>query len=146
MSVFTLEWFNQNKGKQAGEVSPSAYGRWLNGVLLEASPEAFVVSYTIREDMTNPMNILHGGVTAGMIDDIMGMMMAVLSDEFFFTTVNLNVDYLLAAKVGEVVTAKSKIARKGRQIINAECTITNEQGKVIAKASSNCVVTSVRLR
>ncbi len=146
MSNFTLHWFKQHIGTYTGELSPSPYGRWLNGFLQEASEDSFVMIYTVREDMTNPVKILHGGVTAGMVDDVMGMMLAALSDEFFFTTVNLSVDYLSSAKVGEKVSVHSKIVRKGKQIINAECRVSNADGKLIAKASSNCVVTNIKLK
>lgn len=140
-----IEFFKANIGKNAADISPSPLGRWLNGKLIAAEEGSVEVAFVVREEMTNPAKILHGGTIASMLDDVMGMTVFMLGRESFYTTVNLNVDYLLPAKVGETITAKSKIIRAGKTVINIECVIYNTDQKIVAKCTSNMVVTGVKI-
>ncbi len=125
--------------------SPSPVARWLNGTLKAASEGSMTVEFTVREEMTNPMGILHGGMSAAMIDDVLGATVYSLGHENFFTTVNLNPDYLGSAKLGEIVTVQSNIIRKGRNIVHAECRLTNADGKLLVKATTNMLKTDIKV-
>ena len=124
--------------------SPSPLGRWLNGTLLAVEEGSLTVEYIVREDMTNPMRILHGGAAAAIIDELIGSTVYTLGREYIYTSVNLNVDFLHSARLGEVITAQTRIVRAGKNIVHAECVITAAGGKIIAKAVSNLIQTSVR--
>ncbi len=137
-----LEFFQANVGQRMGQRSPSPSGRWLDGALLAAEPGSLTVQFTVREEMCNPARILQGGIAATMLDDLMGMTVFSLGLDVFFTSVNLNVDFLYAAPLGATVTAKSEIIRQGKKIIHAECRLTDEAGRLVAKATSNLVATS----
>jgi uncharacterized protein (TIGR00369 family) len=140
MLVFNLEWLKNQLGKDTA-VSPSPFARWLKGTLLEVESGAVKVSFEVRPEMTNPMGLLHGGVIAGILDDIFGMAVFTLNKSNFFVTVNLATDYLAPAKTGEKVIAHAKIVKNGKQIIHAEGQILNEEGKLLAKATTNLAVT-----
>lgn len=43
--------------------------------------------------MTNPVGMLHGGVTSAMIDDCMGVNFFILGLEYFYATINLHVEF-----------------------------------------------------
>ncbi|GAB3248304.1 hypothetical protein GCM10027347_04500 [Larkinella harenae] len=124
--------------------SPSPLGRWLNGTLRAAEEGSLTVEYVVREDMTNPMNVLHGGSAAAIIDDLIGATVYTLGREYLYTSVNLNVDFLHSARLGDLVIAQTQIVRAGKNIIHAECTLTATDGKIIAKAASNLIQTSVK--
>nr|WP_253939378.1 PaaI family thioesterase [Lentimicrobium sp. L6] len=62
-----------------------------------------------------------------------------------FTTTNLNVNYLYGAKEGEKVLVKAKVVRIGKKIANIECKVMNEEGDIISTATSNLVVTSIKI-
>jgi acyl-coenzyme A thioesterase 13 len=144
MPVFSLEWLKKQIGKET-TVSPSPFARWLRGVLLEAEAGAVKVQFEIRPEMSNPMGILHGGVIAGMMDDILGMAVLTLNHSNFYATINLSTDYLASAKIGEKVIAQAKIIRDGKQIIHAEAELWSENDKLLAKSSTNLAVTSIQL-
>lgn len=144
MSVFNIEWLKNQVGKDT-TVSPSPFARWLKGTLLEVERGAVKVAFEVRPEMTNPMGILHGGVIAGVLDDILGMAALTLNNTHFFTTINLSTDYLASAKVGEKVIAQSKIVRNGKQVIHAEGELWSENGKLLAKATTNLGITSIPL-
>lgn len=137
-----LEFFRSNIGKTSAEVSPSPLGRWLNGTLTAVEEGSLTVEFIVRSEMCNPANILHGGIATSILDDVIGMTVFSMGSEIFYSTVNLNIDFLFAAKPGEKLTAKSKIVRMGKKIAHAEGEIRNEEGKIIAKCTTNLVATS----
>ena len=94
--------------------------------------------------MTNPLGILHGGSAAAIIDDVIGMTVYALGKEFAYVTVGLNIDFLDSAREGETIYAKARIVRDGRTLVNVECHLLNAAGKILAKGTSNLVVTSIK--
>lgn len=122
--------------------SPSALGAWLKGTIRKVEPGSLTIEFVVRDEMTNTAKTLHGGATAAIIDDIIGMTVECLGRETFFTTINLSIDYLSAAKIGETITATSQIHREGKNIVNASCVITNAAGKTLSKGTSNLILTN----
>lgn len=143
-AVTRLEYMQAFIGKSMQE-SFSPVGRWLNGKLLDIQEGSMQVEYVVREDMSNPMGVLHGGIAATILDDVVGTMVFALGREFAYTSVNLNCDFLNAAKMSEVVTANAKVIRAGKNIIHVEGVITNSEGLIIAKCSSNLLQTSLKI-
>ncbi|RYF77151.1 MAG: PaaI family thioesterase [Cytophagaceae bacterium] len=123
----------------------SGFGRWLNGTLLEVEAGRMVARYVIRDDMVNPMQVLHGGTASAVLDDICGLTVFAMGREFGYTSVNLAVDFLNAARLGETIVAEANVIRAGRNIIHMEGKLTNADGKLIAKCSTNLIQTSVKL-
>jgi uncharacterized protein (TIGR00369 family) len=142
MNNQALEFFKSNIGKASSEVSPSPFGRWLNGTLIAVEEGSLTVEFIVREEMCNPAYILHGGVATSILDDIIGMTVFSMGSQTFYSTVNLSVDFLFAAKPNEKLIAKSKIVRMGKKIAHAEGEIRNEAGHIIAKCTTNMVATS----
>jgi uncharacterized protein (TIGR00369 family) len=125
--------------------SPSPLGRFLNGKLIDIKMGSLTVSFTVRADLTNPMGTLHGGAAAAMMDDIVGVMVFAMGREYAYTSVNLNCDFLSAARIGDVLTAQSYVVRAGKNVIHCEAKITNAEGKIIAKCSTNMIQTGVKM-
>ena len=119
---------------------------WLGGILRVVEEGRIVTEYVVREDMINPMQVLHGGTASAILDDICGLTVLTLGREYGFTSVNLVVDFLNAARLGETLTAEAQVVRAGRNIIHVTGQITNlATGKLIAKCSTNLVQTSVKM-
>lgn len=124
--------------------SPSPFMLWMRPVVLAAEEGTVTFKYVIREEMSNPIKSLHGGVTAAIADDCIGATMFSLNEETFYTTINLVVDYFAPAHVGDTILAKTLIIKKGRQMVNAQCEIWNaDQTRLIARATSNLFKTNV---
>jgi len=130
---------------QSTEHSPSPFGRWLHGTLQAVEPDRMVATYAVREEMTNPTGVLHGGAAAAIMDELVGMTVYALGREYAYTSVNLNVDFLRAARRGDVLTATARIVRAGRTVIHCEATITAADGTLVAKCATNLLQTSVKL-
>jgi len=138
-----IEFLKSQIGKPI-ENFRSPLGNWLNGTLISVSEEEIVISFKIRKEMTNPLGILHGGAAAAIMDDIMGASVFALNKEYIYVTTNLNVDFLDNAKEGEIIYAKTKVIRNGKTLINVECQIQNNGGKILVKGSSNLVATQLK--
>lgn len=118
--------------------SPSPFMNWLKPTLIAAEKGSINCSYIIRKEMTNPHGILHGGVTAGIIDDLIGATVYVLGLVGQFTTINNHIDYFATAVEGDVVTAKTEVVKQGKNIINLQCEVFLERKqRLIAKGCSN---------
>ena len=129
-------------GKEAKDVSPSPFGRWLNGKLLDAKPGSLTIEFVVREEMTNPAGIMHGGAIAGIIDEVIGMTTFSLGKQGFYVAINLNIDFLRPGKIGEKLKAVTEVIRDGRTMAHAECKVFSEDGKLMAKAASNLALTN----
>lgn len=139
-----LTYLKQNTNKPITKsMSPSAL--WLGGFLVNVEEGLAEISYVVRKEMTNPLGTIQGGVMAALIDDTMGMAFFTLSQENLYTTTNLNVNYLFGAKEGEKVLVRAQVVRIGKKIANIECKVLNEEGGIICTATSNLVVTSIKI-
>lgn len=120
------------------EGSPSNYMNWLRPTVISAEHAELIFSYVVRKEMTNPYGILHGGVTAGIIDDIIGATVYAMGLTSKYTTVNNSIDYFAPAKEGDTIVAQTAIVKQGRTIINLQCEIyLPEKKRLIAKGYSN---------
>ena len=125
--------------------SPSPFMRWLNPVVLSAEAGALVFRYRIRAEWLNPLGNLHGGVTAAIMDDVIGATMFSLDEDFFYTTINNVIDYFSAATVGELLIAETSVVKQGKQFIHAQCELWNaDKSRLIAKGISNLFKTTMR--
>jgi acyl-coenzyme A thioesterase 13 len=139
-----LIYFRSQVGKILDR-TPSAAGNWLAGTLLAVDLGEIKVGYTVRPDMCNPGRILHGGVASLMLDDVIGMGNFVAGSEFLMSSINLSVDFLSAAQVGEQLEVSACLVRSGSNINHWEAVIRKESGKIVAKASSNLITTKVKI-
>jgi len=125
--------------------SPSPFMHWLKPIVLSAESGKLAFQYTVRKEMTNPIRGLHGGVTAAIMDDIIGATMFSLNEEHFYTTVNNVIDYFSPAREGDLILAETSLIKKGKQIVNAQCEIWNaDKTRLIARGYSNLLKTTLK--
>jgi acyl-coenzyme A thioesterase 13 len=139
-----LAFFKKMVGQKLTQ-TPSAAGNWLAGTLLAIEYGYAKVEYEVRIEFCNPGRILHGGISSLMLDDVIGMANFGLGSEYLMSSINLNVDFLSSVKLGEKVQVESKLIRSGTNVNHWEAVITNESGKIVAKASSNMINTHLKL-
>jgi acyl-coenzyme A thioesterase 13 len=132
-------------GKSAQETnSPSPWGKLLNGTLLAAEKGKMRVSLEVRAELTNPGGILHGGAIAGLIDEVIGFTTFSLEKPGFYVAMNLNVDFLQPGILGETIIAETEVIKDGRNVAHVICNVYNQAGKLMAKASSNLMLTQIQ--
>jgi len=118
--------------------SRSPFGRWLNPVIASVEHGALELEFTIREEMTNPAGITHGGVISAMIDETIGVMMFCLNAPHFKPTINLVVDFLGSSRQDEVVRVKARVTKQGKNLYHAIAEMFRaSDGRLIATGSSH---------
>jgi uncharacterized protein (TIGR00369 family) len=86
------------------------------------------------------MGTPHGGILCDIADAAMGMALArTLAPEESFTTVELKIDFLRPVWQAQL-RAEGTVLQRGRTIGYVECTITDEENRLVAKAASTCMV------
>lgn len=99
-----------------------------------------VISFQPDSRHANPMGTLHGGVLCDVGDAAMGTAFAsTLESDESFTTVELDIKFLKPVWNAEL-TAEAEVIKRGRRTGLVECTVTDEEGSLVAKLSSVCMV------
>jgi len=125
---------------QTIRTAPSPLSNWLAGVIREVEEERIVIEFTVREEMTNPARLLHGGMIAAIMDDVIGMHLFVAGTEGFYVSVSLHVDFMMPTALGANVLAESILLRKGKKLISAECRLWNaDRSQLLAKGSAQLI-------
>ena len=94
----------------------------------------------LPERHANPMGTLHGGVLCDIADGAMGMAFAsTLEEGESFTTLELKMNYLKPVWRTHLV-AEGRVIKRGRDIGLIECDVTDQDGALVAHATSTCMV------
>ena len=140
-----LKWLKENfEGKEVGN-SRSEAGNWLQLTLEKIEKGSATISLQVRKEMTNPYGNIHGGMMSLVIDEAIGLAVVSLDAESHYTSLTLNVDFLYAIKEGERLRAESNVLRVGKKIVNVECHVYDMNGRILARANSNLIVTNMEI-
>lgn len=126
-------------GQKFGAHSLTPIGKWLDGVIVSADDDGIALAFEVRPEMVNPAGTLHGGYIALMLDEVIGGTTMIVSNGKFYATINLSIDFLNPAQVGDVVTVRSHIQRKGRRLWNVQGEVIRADGKIVARATANLI-------
>jgi uncharacterized protein (TIGR00369 family) len=138
-----LNFFQQLVGQSLDHPMAPPFTQWLGGKLLRVEQGETDMSFTVRKEMTNPAGMLHGGIHAAIMDDLVGMTVAVYGLDNLYVSVNLSVDFIAPARVGDTVIARAKVTRAGKTIVSATAEILNEKGHLLSRASTNMANTGL---
>ena len=88
----------------------------------------------------NPMGTLHGGILCDIADAAMGLAFAsTLAPEESLTTVELKINFFRPVWKARL-KAEGTVVQRGQTMGYVECTITDEENRLVAKAASTCMV------
>lgn len=90
------------------------------------------------ERFANPVGIIQGGFVAAFADSAMGAASVTFARErkVFSANAEIKVSFLKPAKVGSTLTCTAYVISGGNRAAFIEAEITDEGGRMIAKASS----------
>jgi uncharacterized protein (TIGR00369 family) len=132
--------FLENARKMiAGELPPPPIGTLIGFrlVSIETGRAQFALDTDRRH--ANPMGTLHGGVLCDIADSAMGMAYAsTLEEGESFTTLELKINFLRPVKEAHLI-ADGVVVQRGKTVGLTECSVTDERGRLIAKATSTCL-------
>jgi len=126
-----------NVAELQAEAKKEPIASFLNMQLLELKPGYAKVILKVLPEHQN-----FNGVTFG------GIIMAV-ADQAFAYTVNsvrrpnvasqFNIHFVTAARAGDELIAEGRVVKSGRRVSIAEMTVTNQDGKLIARATGTTI-------
>jgi uncharacterized protein (TIGR00369 family) len=103
---------------------------------LEASEGKSRLRVQIADRHLRTLNMLHGGVTATLLDTALGYaVMSLAAEGFHAVTVQLNVNFTRPAMKGDKLEAVGRVLHAGTQTAVASGEVTNADGQLIATAT-----------
>ena len=123
-----------------GEVPPPPVARLIGFDLISVKPgEAVVELQTSTEKHANPMGTVHGGILCDIADAAMGIAYASnLNEGESFTTLELKINYLKPVWNARL-RATARVVKQGHTVGLVECDVTDDEGKLVARATSTCL-------
>ena len=96
------------------------------------------------ERFANPVGIVQGGFVAAFADSAMGAASVTFAKDrkVFSANAEIKVSFLKPAKVGSTLTCAAYVISGGNRAAFIEAEVTDEDGRMIAKASSTYLLTS----
>ncbi len=125
-----------------GELPTPMIGELMDFMAISFEPGRFVFQGTPRVEHFNPMGIVHGGYAATLLDSCVGCAVhTMLPAGVGYTTLELKVNYLRAMtdRTGPV-RAEGRTISVGKQTAVAEGRLTDSSGKLLAFATTTCLV------
>ncbi|MCA1053388.1 PaaI family thioesterase [Rossellomorea aquimaris] len=99
--------------------------------------EELEISIPISTVTHNSLQIVHGGVTATLVDTAMGTLAnMLLPDGYGAVTTNLNVHYL-APGTGTKLTARATVVHRGTKTMVVEGKVVSAEGKMVAHSTGS---------
>jgi uncharacterized protein (TIGR00369 family) len=122
-------------------VARSAFHSWVGMEVVAASPGRVEVALDAAEHHLNLQGLLHGGVIAMLADTATGLAVrSMVPTGRRHVTVQLDVHYLAPGRPGRI-TAVGTTVRVGATIGYAEADVTDERGRLLARATATVAVT-----
>lgn len=104
--------------------------------LVDIKIDEATISLEMREDLKQPHGVLHGGVTATLIDTAMAFAVRTRVPAGEATaTIDLTIHYLRPHVEG-TITCTAKNVRAGKRIFTVSADVVTGEGKLIATAVS----------
>jgi acyl-CoA thioesterase len=107
--------------------------------LLELTPRYAKVTMKIAPEHMNFNGMVFGGIVMALADQAFAYGANSLVTPSIATQFNIHL--ISGAAVGDELTAECRVIKSGRRIGVSEMTVTDQKGKLIAKATGTTVVT-----
>lgn len=158
----TVHWYDPMVTAAAGQpLSGVDFIRAIRDGAIPPPPIAMLFGMQIREvevgrvvfecepdeSAYNPIGVVHGGLVCTLSDTVAGCAVHTTLDAgVAYTSIDINVSYLRpVTKDSGVLRATGHITKPGRRIAYCSAEIVDQAGKVVATASSSCLVMDPRL-
>jgi uncharacterized protein (TIGR00369 family) len=101
-----------------------------------------VFEYSPDESAYNPIGVVHGGLVCALSDSAAGCaVQSTLEAGVAYTSIDINVTYLRpVTKESGPIRATGRTTKPGRRVAYATVEVTDGSGKLLAHASSSCLV------
>jgi uncharacterized protein (TIGR00369 family) len=109
---------------------------------IEATDEHFKASFQVDQRFLNPVELVHGGFIAAMLDDVMSPAgQTLLGPDQHLATLEMKINFLRPAAAGRFI-GEGRVVRRGRAAVFMEGSLMSEDGSLIATATETALVVS----
>lgn len=129
----------------AGGGAPPPISQLMGQTLEEVEEGRIVMKLVPGEHLYNPIGMVHGGAMATLLDSVMGCAVhTMLPKGRAYTTLEIKVNYLRAITVDSgAISGEGRAVHVGRRSAVAEGKAFDSAGKLVATASTTCMVFDV---
>jgi uncharacterized protein (TIGR00369 family) len=108
----------------------------------EVEDGRIVFTCRARGEFGNPLGRLHGGIAATLLDSAMACAVhTTLPANQAYSSLDISVRYIRPGSVdGGELRAEGRVMHRGRKVCTAEATLHDEEGRLIATATSSLMV------
>ena len=127
---------DEQRAFAANALNSLPFSKLIGMQLVELEIDKAVLSIDMRDDLRQPSGVLHGGVTATLIDTAMAFAVRTrIPMDQATATIDLTIHYLRPHLSG-TFTCTAKVVRAGKRIFTVSADVVNEHGKHIATGLS----------
>lgn len=125
-----------------GVIPPPPIAVLMGMRLIVVEPGTVVFECEPDEAVYNPIGTVHGGLVCTLADTVSACaVQTTLEKGFTYTSIDLNVSYLRAVTADSgVLRATGVVTKAGRRVAFASAEIVDGAGKVVATATTSCLV------
>lgn len=127
---------------QKGELPPPPISQLIGMRVEEVSEGRIVFALEPDEYHYNPIGMVHGGITATLLDSALGCAVhSVLPMGVAYSTIELKVNYLRAIKhTTGTIYGEGNVIYVGGKIATAEGRVTDASGQLYAHGTTTCLI------
>ena len=127
---------DEQRAFAANALNSLPFSKLIGMQLVELEIDKAVLSIDMRDDLRQPSGVLHGGVTATLIDTAMAFAVRTrIPMDQATATIDLTIHYFRPHLTG-TFTCTAKVVRAGKRIFTVSADVVNEHGKHIATGLS----------
>ncbi|MGH3861495.1 PaaI family thioesterase [Actinokineospora sp.] len=129
----------------SGDVPPPPIMRLLDIKRMEAEEGRVIVEMRAQEFHYNPLGGVHGGVIATLLDTAAACAVhTTLPARTGYTSLDLTTKFLRPASVASgLLRCEGTVISRGRRTALAQAQLTDEAGRLLAHATSSCLIFEV---
>ena len=131
------EKLSQNISELKTEELAEPVAAFLGMKLVELSPGYSKVTIPLKPEYRNFNGFIFGGVIMAVADQAF----AYASNSMSYPSLasQFNIHFISGAEPGDMLTAECRVLRSGRRVGVSEITVTNSDGKLIARATGTTI-------
>ena len=125
-----------------GKLPPPPIAKLFGMAIREAEPGRVVFECTPDESAYNPIGVVHGGLVCTLADTVAACAVhTTLEAGVAYTSIDLNVSYLRpVTRDTGLLRATGIVTKPGRRVAFSRAEVAGEDGKLVATATSSCLV------
>lgn len=127
---------------RAGRLPPPPIAQLLNMSLRQVDRGLVVFVCTPDESVYNPIGLVHGGLACTLADSALGSaVQTTLEAGVAYTSIDITVNYLRPVTLDSgTLVATGRVVKPGRRVAAASAEVHDGHGRLVATATSNCLV------